>query len=343
MEKSKTLYVKLYASCIPVKGAKRSTICDLEKGQIDVIPNDLFEIIQELENKSIDKLLEEYGVENKEVLQSYINFLIQKDYAFKTATPELFPPLETNYERPELITNAIIDVIKDSKHDFKSIAQSLDKLGCKDLQLRFFDEQKLTSLTKVLIEFKDSGLKSIELLIKYYDGLDLTELQAFCNYFPRIFQLVVHSSPFTQQIKGQNKSLSTFGNILFTTQIISDASHCGVIHPNNFTIITETYVEAKNYNSCLNKKISIDVNGEIKNCPSMPKSYGNLKDTHLTEIANNSDFQKVWGIKKDDINICKDCEFRYVCTDCRAYTEGNEPLNKPSKCSYDPFTATWQK
>jgi hypothetical protein len=42
--------------------------------------------------------------------------------------------------------------------------------------------------------------------------------------------------------------------------------------------------------------------------------------------------------------VCKDCEFRYICTDCRAYLE--DPYNeysKPLKCGYDPYTGEWSE
>lgn len=343
MKKNNPQYLKLFASCVPVKGAKQSTICDLERNKVDIIPNDLFEIIEELEGKSLPEIFAEYGEENEEVLQSYFDFLISKDYAFKTNTPELFPKLNAEYQTPEIITNAIIDIDTNSSHNFNIIARSLDELGCKDLQIRIFKEEKLSSLTKMLLEFKRTTLKSIELIIKYYEGLEKEELQTLSKSFPRIYQIVIHSSPCNQQWIGQNKSISTYGNIIFTEQKITDASHCGFIAPNNFSINTETYIESKNHNSCLNKKIAIDVDGNIKNCPSMNTSYGNIKNMSLEEIAKKWHFQKVWKVKKDDIAICKDCEFRYICTDCRAYTERDEPLGKPSKCNYDPYTATWYK
>ena len=91
----------------------------------------------------------------------------------------------------------------------------------------------------------------------------------------------------------------------------------------------------------MNRKIAIDVKGEIKNCPSIPKSYGNVKNTSLLQVASEKDFQQLWQVKKDNIAVCKDCEFRHVCTDCRAFTEDGELYGKPSKCNYDPYTATW--
>ena len=49
-------------------------------------------------------------------------------------------------------------------------------------------------------------------------------------------------------------------------------------------------------------------------------------------------------IQKDQIAVCKDCEFRYICTDCRAYKEDPEDdYSKPLKCGYDPYTGVWSE
>jgi len=54
--------------------------------------------------------------------------------------------------------------------------------------------------------------------------------------------------------------------------------------------------------------------------------------------------QKYWKLSKDQIDICRECEFRYVCTDCRAYIEDPENIySKPLKCGYDPATNQWQE
>jgi SPASM domain peptide maturase of grasp-with-spasm system len=72
----------------------------------------------------------------------------------------------------------------------------------------------------------------------------------------------------------------------------------------------------------------------------MPQSFGNIKDTPLKEVISNSNFKKYWNITKDDIKVC---EFRYVCTDCRAYTEDpNDLSSKPLKCGYNPYTNVWE-
>jgi SPASM domain peptide maturase of grasp-with-spasm system len=120
--------------------------------------------------------------------------------------------------------------------------------------------------------------------------------------------------------------------------------YCGAISQYNFSSTLETFTESQKHNTCLNRKISIDVNGKIKNCPSMTKSYGNIKDTTLAEALEKPGFKDMWYIHKDQIEVCKDCEFRHICTDCRAFIKDpNNIYSKPAKCSYDPYTATWGK
>lgn len=54
-------------------------------------------------------------------------------------------------------------------------------------------------------------------------------------------------------------------------------------------------------------------------------------------IVGSEEFRKLWNIKKDDIEICKECELRYVCQDCRAYIANPENIHsKPRKCTYTP-------
>jgi SPASM domain peptide maturase of grasp-with-spasm system len=76
----------------------------------------------------------------------------------------------------------------------------------------------------------------------------------------------------------------------------------------------------------------------------MSASFGNIKDTTLEKALNKENFKKHWNITKDQILVCKDCEFRHLCTDCRAYIEDPDNINsKPLKCGYDPYTNEWSE
>jgi len=72
------------------------------------------------------------------------------------------------------------------------------------------------------------------------------------------------------------------------------------------------------------------------------KNYGNIEKLSLKEVSLREDFQKIWSINKDQIEICRDCEFRHICTDCRAFLkDSNNTYSKPLKCSYNPYTSKW--
>jgi SPASM domain peptide maturase of grasp-with-spasm system len=116
-----------------------------------------------------------------------------------------------------------------------------------------------------------------------------------------------------------------------------------LVLPFYFTLNITSFTEAQKYNSCLNQKIAIDEEGMIKNCPSMKNSFGNIQNTTLQKAMKHQDFKKLWHINKNQIAICKDCEFRYICTDCRAFiTEPDNLYSKPFKCTYNPYTTNWE-
>lgn len=120
--------------------------------------------------------------------------------------------------------------------------------------------------------------------------------------------------------------------------------HCGVISKYWFTMSARSFNLSKLHNNCLHGKLSVDKEGNIKNCPSMSDSFGNIRDTTLAEVLEKPGFKKYWDIGKDKIHVCKDCEFRYICTDCRAYVENPEDLlSKPLKCGYNPYTGEWSE
>ena len=156
---------KLFASCLPVRGARRSTICDLQRGSFHFIPNVLFDTLTTYKNCSIDKISNVFNNKYNDVVDEYFQFLVDEELGFWSDEPERFPDLNLNWERPERILNAIIDIGPESAHDFANLLAQLDDLGCKALQLRFFNVCLLSDVQHA-ISFAESGcLESIEVLL----------------------------------------------------------------------------------------------------------------------------------------------------------------------------------
>jgi SPASM domain peptide maturase of grasp-with-spasm system len=329
----------LFACCVPVKGARRSALCDLERQSAQPIPNGLYEILTEHAGKTTGEIKEVYGHEYDREIDEYFEFLLAHEFGFFSREPDRFPPLDLTWEAPERITNAILDVDADSDHDYGKIFAELDDLGCKALEVRCFHRAAEAELRAILDAARHGRLRSIDLLVGSSPELTPEALEQLATDYRRVSSIVVHSSPESRRLP----PFRTGVTVAYRREVIDSPRCCGQIHPGYFVPNLETFLEAQKHNTCLNRKISIDARGEIRNCPSLPRSFGNARQVSLHSALAQRDFTALWTINKDQIAVCKDCEFRYICTDCRAYlTDASDLYSKPSKCTYDPYTAEWQ-
>jgi SPASM domain peptide maturase of grasp-with-spasm system len=333
-------FFKLFSNCMICKGVNRSLILDIQRESYVIIPDTMQEVIELLNNKTaIEDVYSLYGYENRLTLDEYIEFLIDEDFGFLTDTDEfdLFINLNKNFDKPSSITNCIIEVSHDLSL-FNNIINELHKFNCESLQLVSYSQINIEHLDIILKLTNETNLRSVELILKYS-----SELLDFINrvekeYF-RVTELTIHSS------KGKNKKINELNlSVNFIDYDVTSFINCGIIDSKYFNINRDKVLESLNHNSCLHKKLSIDKDGNIKNCPSMAESFGNIKDTTLEEALNHPNFKKYWNITKDQIEVCKDCEFRHICTDCRAHIEDpHNQYSKPLKCGYNPYTNEWEE
>jgi radical SAM protein with 4Fe4S-binding SPASM domain len=75
---------------------------------------------------------------------------------------------------------------------------------------------------------------------------------------------------------------------------------------------------------------------------------GNIKVSgSLEAIIAGKALQQVWSATKDKVMVCQDCEYRYVCRDCRPLSEAAaqgraDYLRAPfPRCTYNPYTGRW--
>lgn len=327
---------KLFAHCRPVKGAKRYVICDIQRNDIYFISEGLYEILTEYKHHSLEEIRDVYHQEYDEVIGEYFKFLEENELGFWCENPDNFPDIDFTWETPEWISNCIIECNRDTEFDFENIFEQLHELGCKQLEIRFYDPIHFSALEAILERTNGSHLRNINIYIAYGEDLMDQDLDMLLLRYQRIGYLFITATPVDYQVSTSNQ------RIQFINEVIKDNTCCGQVHASYFRINQAMFTESLHYNSCLHKKISITPTGEVKNCPSLPLTFGNVKQQTLKEIVIRDSFKEYWQITKDQIDICKDCEFRYVCTDCRAFIENPKNIYaKPLKCNYDPYTATW--
>ena len=331
---------KLFSNVIPVKGAKRSSLCDLQRGRIKLIPNSLFELLTGFPDQSLEAIKAAHEAADHAQIEAYFQFLLDNEWGFMCDDPSLFPELDLDFEPPAHITNAIIDVDHQSNHPFPAIRDQLDELGCRSLQIRAFSEMSLDWLEMVLEVFQQSRLRNLEIWMPHRSEWSESQWLNCIAGHPRLFRLVLYGASQARVLaSGPHK---TMGLLVTVTDVIDSHRHCGQVDRSYFISELYNFAEATQFNSCLHRKLAIDPRGQIRNCPSMTNHFGDVDRTPLAQVAQAPEFREVWKVTKDQVAVCKDCEFRYVCTDCRAFTRDDDPFGKPLKCGYDPYTAQWQ-
>lgn len=331
-------FFMLYSNCIPVKGAKRSIICDLQLSRYKFIPNLLVDILKESRNYTVPDLKKKFGNSYDDGIDNFFSSLEADGWGFFTSIPQQFEELDLTWEFPGIISNAIIDIGDEVRIDFKDIISQLSDLGCDGLQVRIFGVRDLSFFKELSGILYSSNIQYCEFYVRDTDLLALPEVEAMLKKYKktRLFCMYSSSQERVIQVK-ESKSL-----ILYALDNVVSSDCCGIIHKGYFQPDIQFFTEAQTFNSCLNRKIAIDQEGYIKNCPSTPVRYGHASQVRLESVISDS-FSSYWFINKDQIEVCKDCEFRYICSDCRAFTK--DPANiysKPLKCSYDPYKAVWE-
>lgn len=94
--------------------------------------------------------------------------------------------------------------------------------------------------------------------------------------------------------------------------------------------------------NCFSEKICVVANGDVLPCiMGRDIVLGNILEKSLGEIIFSERSQEVRNTTKDKIEICRDCEYRYCCFDCRI--KAKNFYAKPTDCLYNPYAGKWAK
>lgn len=335
MKFSETDFFQLFASCILTKGYAKSAIHDLDRGKSYAIPNEFYDILIDRNGFSVLELASMLP----DGFNDIVTFLLSNSLGIIIDIADIgqFPRMNLEYLNPFKITNVIIDVENDLTH-LKKFLQNCPFKIIPSLQLRVFNKNmKIEELYPILAEIETKEINSLELYISH-NAFQNADDFLLLNSLTKLDILMVYGVE--KKMEHPNLRYAIF----FITSNLVGCKDCGKISHEQFAINIKTFSEAQRFNTCLNSKLSIDINGDIKNCPSMLQSFGNIQVDELSEIVESESFKKLWYSSKDQIDVCRDCEFRYICSDCRAYLEQPEnPLSKPLKCGYDPYKGIWEE
>ncbi len=324
-------YFNLNPSKIFVKGYSRSVIIDIRFNEYTFVPNSLVDFGNYINKKNIDNIYKEF---EQEVLDNYLKYLLDKKVIIISSNQNITSINLDYINSCKYLENAVVELNPDIEVS-KNLLKVLHEINVKAIEIRLFFKSDFNYLFEILYKCKIDVIN----IILNYTQKSKKELKEIFNINNKINKLVfinANKNDYVQIGEVVKK------NVIYTKQKnIKDS--CGTIYPLYFAVNINHLLESQCHNTCLNRKISIDANGYIKNCPSMQQSYGNIKETKLIDVVRKHEFRKWWYYKKDDIDVCQDCEFRYMCSDCRAFIKDpNNVLSQPAKCGYNPYIAKWQ-
>jgi len=306
---------KLFEDHQITQGFQRDLLVDFTRQKIAIIPKSVTTVIE--------KLGSNWTPNDNEI--NIIQELLDEEIIFEISSEELdlFPAVNLDWDYPAEISNSIIEISHSNIKYLKDVFIELEELNCfhySVILMESFNDQEIEIIKGFLF---DMEILSFHLAINYYPSDALNSLLTLTGKSTRM------KSKITVYNCDDHVFMKRFGELISLRTGLYSSNRCGCISKENFTVNFTLYTESQKFNTCLNRKIGIDSFGNIKNCPASKESFGKIGQKSIKKIVQTRDFQAKWQIKKDEITVCKDCEFRHICVDCRALLE--DPDDSRSK------------
>lgn len=334
---SKESSLIIYQNCIPVDGYLRSIVYDLQNNMDILVPKKIANDIRLIHGKEmveIEELIQSGVIDRSSVefiLKSKIGCIVDKSLKYS------FPSINLSFEHFSLISNAIIDICQNS--NLTKYLNLIESLNCFHFLLRLRDISEIDKVQNSLENLVNSRIISVQIALPYKLEV-IDKIEKLCLY-SRVDCIFLMNCP--SEIIDNNPFKNLSNKVFFCEQ---DNLEDITIDYLQFQINPILFSESQNYNTFYNRKIYISGNGLIKNAPECYIDFGNINDikseSSLFSIVENSKFKKYWEIRKDLIDVCKICEFRYMCVDPSLPLRREDGSWYRSKeCNYNPFICKW--
>jgi radical SAM protein with 4Fe4S-binding SPASM domain len=256
--------------------------------------------------------------------------------------PTLRPDIKQLLEHAKAKGFEYIEVFTNGTLLTESMIQFFANVGIHvALSIYSYRSETHDSITRVPGSFKKT-LNSLKLLLAYgvptrcsviamkQNEADLNETSYFLNRLG-----VFDRAPDPIRPSGRGKNLENYPE-KYGNRYKQTAPY--------FWVDSWTYSRNKYWNSCWFGKAAVTGEGDVLPCVfAREQVVGNVKEENLTRIVSGEKMLKIWRLTKDQVEGCKDCEYRYVCQDCRplAYGINKNVYEKSPRCTYNPYTGEW--
>ncbi|PQA95726.1 hypothetical protein B0A69_04970 [Chryseobacterium shigense] len=319
----------VFACCIPVKGIQLGAIYDLQRDDIERVPNSLIDFIYNIHSKTIVNIIEEW--KNDDIAQEYIEFLIEKEFIF-FAYKDHFPNLSDDCFNDDVskIEFATIIVSDDLIDKMQYISDRIDYLGVKRLHFHFSLNVDIKKIHNVLNSLEKSCVIDLSVSLPYQENFTASVLLKE----QRLKSIYFYQSPYLKE--------DNYGriNLYYLKQ---DESNLFVPKSSIDTIAINhrAFLTAKKFNLGLYKTILVDHLGRIRLNAVDQKDYGLFLGSKEEIEESLSILSELWRLNRDKINPCKDCELRYACTASFIPEYIPEREGYFVNCNYNIHTNEW--
>lgn len=126
-------------------------------------------------------------------------------------------------------------------------------------------------------------------------------------------------------------SLGLYNDELLKKRLISEKTlHSGDLRKTLKSIYEE---------NCFSTHLYVGADMNVYPCPMERRvCHGNLKGNYIKDILK----PQILHFTKNEVEGCKDCEYRYICRDCRPDSLTGNFNEKPWYCTYNPYSGEWE-
>lgn len=325
----------LSTDIIPVYGYTRSVLMDLTREDYDFVPNFLYELIV---NNHLD-----------EIPNDFKNWLIYKDYILSIpfGLKNNFSNILEKWEFPSHILTLTIDFRFIEENSITVIIELIEHLNIKSIVLILcYNEIKNKLIAETLIKLNETKLDVIEILCNYQDNIDWTQTAKDVSKIKNIVEYKSLENNFLLCGLDNQTNFCRFTHSFKERNLFKqDITY--------FTVNTELYTETLAFNNYYNKRLHINLNGNLFNSlesseisifKSNVKNILSFKSMKLLTdfLCSENEFNHFSNATKEKCDVCKDCEFRYMCVDNRIpFSRDYENYFFKIECNYNPYICKW--
>jgi len=318
---------KLFSDCIPVKGFTRSIIYDLTRKTYYLITNELYDFIRYSEGSTLEEIRNSNLIDSK-TLDIYLEFLTQRDLIawIDIADKDQFPAIDLTWESPYELTSIIIE-IDENPYDWTTVSQTFFKdTNTPYVALNFLSLSSIEAIRKILDALQAHPIRGVYLYIPFHKEFTKEVIIELSSNYEKIVHIEVYNSPIPENYQLKQATVATTKK----DQIVY-----GEASERNFHCNISNITEALNYNLFYNRKLILSEKAN-KNNPAVV-DYSNIQRS-----LENSQLKELWEIKKDDVLVCSDCEYRYMCPDGRIPVKNKRGIwYFNNECHYNPYICKW--